>query len=121
MKSCRDDAIFTLVAWIVTILICIAWVSYALAHTDGPGAWINQQRLTDPITKEWCCNLQDCRDETSNIEETQDGFLVKSTGEVIPEARVIWRAPPGEWWRCRYLAGPNEGKTRCLIGPAQTG
>lgn len=106
---------------LAVIIVCAAFVLVAVSHSEGPGAWINHQRLTDPITKEWCCNLQDCREETSNIEETKGGFLVKSTGEIIPQERVIWRAPAGEWWRCRYLGGEKEGKTRCLIGPAQTG
>lgn len=115
------DRGFFWLTWAVVILICAGWVYSAMGHTHGPGAWINQQRLTDPLTKEWCCNLQDCAEETSNVEEASGGFFIKSTGEFIPERRVIWRAPPGEWWRCRYLGGDKVGKTRCLIGPAQTG
>lgn len=88
--------------------------SPALAHDSGPGSWINQQKLTDPFTKEWCCNLHDCKEETDNVEAQPGGFLIRSTHEVIPAARVIWRSPGG-WWRCRRMDGTN--RTRCLIGP----
>lgn len=96
----------------------------ALAHDHGYGSWINNERLIDPRTKEWCCNTNDCREEPDNVEAVPGGFLVKSTGEVIPKERVIWRSPGG-WWRCRYLSPtavdennqPKMGKTRCLIGP----
>lgn len=101
---------------LAAIAALLLFWSAAIAHEDGPGSWINNQRLTDPVTSEWCCNLHDCREEIDNIAEVEGGYLVKSTGEVIARERVIWRSPGG-WWRCRYLGGPNEGKTRCIIGP----
>ena len=122
----EQDRSFFWLAWTLAILICIGWVSYALAHTDGPGAWINQQSLSDPVTKESCCNLNDCREETDNVRPVEGGYLVIDTGEVIPPERMIWRSPGG-WWRCRYLAshtlppGKRIGDTRCLIGPPPAG
>jgi hypothetical protein len=81
----------------------------ALAHDS----WINQLRLTDPQSGEWCCNMHDCRSE--QVAEIAGGYLVQ-TGEVIPYSRVIWRTPDGTWWRCRkYVDGKDV--TRCLIGP----
>jgi hypothetical protein len=88
-------------------------LSAALAHDHGPGSWINNERIRDPVTGEWCCNLVDCREEPDNVEPVTDGYRIISTGEVIPRERVIWRSPGG-WWRCRNLA---TGATRCLIGP----
>lgn len=85
----------------------------ALAHDHGPGSWINNQRLTDPVTKDWCCNLIDCREETENVRAVERGFLILDTNEIIPTARVIWKSPGG-WWRCRNL---KTNATRCLIGP----
>jgi hypothetical protein len=90
-------------------------VSASRAHDHGPGSWINNEKLTDPQTGEWCCNLVDCREE--NVTPVDGGYLVE-TGEVIPQKRVIWRSP-GSWWRCRYMSGAQEGQTRCLIGPPQ--
>lgn len=97
--------------------------------TQGHESWINNQNLRDPSTKQSCCNLHDCREETNNIERIETGYLVKSTGEVIAPERVIWRSPGG-WWRCRFTNQPAPwtdnwlknlprkiGDTRCLIGP----
>lgn len=94
--------------------ILLVSLSGAMAHDHGPGSWINNEKLTDPISKEWCCNLHDCREETANVVAMPGGFLIRSTREVIPSSRVIWRSPGG-WWRCRRLDGTNS--TRCLIGP----
>lgn len=96
---------------------CVLLPFFALAHDHGPGSWINNQKLTDPQTKEFCCNLLDCREEPDNVRALADGnFLILTTQEVFPAARVIWRSPGG-WWRCRYMSGSRTGKTRCLIGP----
>lgn len=83
------------------------------SHVHGDGSWINNERLTDPLSKEWCCNLVDCREE--QVEPVRGGFQVE-TGEVVPAQRVIWRSPGG-WWRCRYMSGEKINQTRCLIGP----
>lgn len=81
----------------------------AMAHDH----WINHQNLRDPVTGQWCCDERDTQEETDNIEAVPGGFLVKSTGEIIPKERVIWRSPGG-WWRSRNL---SDNSTRCLIGP----
>lgn len=97
-------------------LIMIALLGFpwgARAHDHGAGSWINNEKLTDPQSGEWCCNLIDCREETENITPVPGGFLVRSTNEVISTKRVIWRSPGG-WWRCRNLPA---GSTRCIIGP----
>lgn len=91
----------------------------ALAHDDGPGAWINHQNLRDPVSGEHCCNLNDGQEEdASNIEARPHGYLIHSTQEFIEFDRVIWKSPGG-WWRCRYMDGSN--RTRCLIGPPPSG
>jgi hypothetical protein len=74
--------------------------------------WISRERITDPVSGEWCCGENDCLAE--QVAEVPGGYLV-STGEVIPAARVIWRSPDGTWLRCHVLTRPD--KTRCLIGP----
>ncbi len=90
----------------------------ALAHDHGEGAWINQMSLIDPVTREFCCGPQDCAPlPAGGISENAFGFRIAETGEQFAQGRVIWKAPDGRLWRCRYLAGPEKGKTRCLIGP----
>ena len=102
-------------SFIATLLLCASG-GLALGHDHGPGSWINNQKITDPVTGEWCCDLNDCREEPDNIREADGGYLIVSTGEIIDRKRVIWRSPGG-WWRCRYLHGEKAEQTRCLIGP----
>jgi hypothetical protein len=77
-------------------------------------SWINLNGLTDPVTKHWCCNHDDCNAEP--VREVIGGYQVQ-TGEVIPFSRILWKSPDGRWWRCRFLSGVQAGQTRCLIGP----
>ena len=88
------------------------------AAASAHDSWISRERLTDPVTREWCCNHIDCAEEVDNVEAVVGGYRIKSTGEIVARERVIWRSP-GSWWRCRYLAGEKAGQTRCLIGPPQ--
>src|SRR6266705_6497 len=68
--------------------------------------WINDQRLTDPMSGEWCCNEQDCAPEPAGaVRETSAGYLIVATGETIPFARAIPRSADGRFWRCKYLVG----------------
>jgi hypothetical protein len=85
--------------------------SFALAHDH----WISQNRMTDPVSGEWCCNQIDCAAlPKDGIGEVSGGYLVSETREVIPYTRIIWNSQDGRWWRCRNL---SNNKTRCLIGP----
>lgn len=77
-------------------------------------SWISADRLTDPVSGEWCCNRIDCAALPGAVRRQADGYLIGETGEVIPSARVIWKSPDGLWWRCRNL---STNATRCLIGP----
>lgn len=107
---------------LVVGLICLIGATVVggriLAHEQGPGSWMNQERLLDPESNAWCCNEQDCHQLVeADIVPVPGGYRVVETGEIIPKARVIWRSPDGHWWRCAYEAGDRKGMTRCLIGP----
>lgn len=84
----------------------------AIAHDS----WIGSNRMTDPVSGEWCCNHIDCAAiPAGGLQRAPGGYLVTETGETIPASRVIWGTPPdGAWWRCRNL---STNATRCLIGP----
>ena len=98
----------------IALLFVLLGVSVAAAHDF----WISRQRLTDPLSGEWCCNHIDCAVvPAGGITEVANGYRVSETGEVIASTRIIWRSPDGMWMRCRYLSGDRAGKTRCLIGP----
>jgi len=78
------------------IAVALAAALPALAHDH----WLNT--MQDPKSGDWCCGENDCQEEHDNIREVRRGYLVISTGEVIPADRVIWKSPDGKWWRCRY-------------------
>jgi len=96
------------------VFASVLLTSSALAHDS----WINQLRLTDPMSGQWCCNDMDCEAvPAGGVAEQQDGYFIAETREVIAKERVIWKSQDGLWWRCRFMHGENAGKTRCLIGP----
>lgn len=99
--------------WAFAAAIIVAWLYANLSPVYGHDHWISRQKLTDPITGQWCCNEFDTFEETENVEAVPGGYRIKSTGEFIPNERVIWKSPGG-WWRSRNL---GDGTTRCLIGP----
>jgi len=74
--------------------------------------WISQNKLVDPVSGAWCCNQQDCQ-EISGVTESDSGFHIVETGEMIPHNRILWKSQTGHWWRCR----DGQNWTRCLIGP----
>lgn len=83
----------------------------ALSHDH----WINDKHLSDPISRQWCCNEEDCQPvEAGGVREQGGGYTIMETGEAIPYTRVIWKSEDGRWWRCRNA---QNNSTRCLIGP----
>lgn len=115
------------VALLLLALTIEGWNAPALAHDHGFGSWIGKERISDPVTGEWCCDADDCKEmvsaaatdfnpatqERGSVTQLPNGnYLVSSTGEEIDAKRIIWRSP-GSWWRCHR---PN-GSTRCLLGP----
>lgn len=96
------------------IIAALALALLAPMTAHGHDSWISRQRMVDPESKEWCCNIYDCRVE--KVREVSGGYSTAG-GDVVPFSRVIWKSPDGQWWRCRYMAGEKTGKTRCLIGP----
>lgn len=99
---------------LLVVLAVAAIYSAAWGHDHGPGSWMNRLQLTDPQNKEWCCNEHDCRPE--RVSAVPGGYSTEG-GDVVPQSRVIWRSPDGQWWRCRYIGGVKNGQTRCLIAP----
>ncbi len=98
---------------LLVVLFGLLASSFAVAHDH----WISGNRMTDPLSGEWCCNHIDCTAvPTGGVNEVTGGYSVAETGEMIPYQRVIWRSQDGAWWRCRNL---RTNATRCLIGPPQ--
>lgn len=68
-----------------------------------------------------CCSGYDCRPVPSKtvgkVKEGPDGYVIASTGEVIPynDTRVR-NSPDGEFHWCS-VAGADDGRTICLFVP----
>jgi hypothetical protein len=65
-----------------------------------------------------CCSGFDCREVAeADIIEGPRGYVIKTTGEVIPMTdRKVRQSPDGQFHWCS-LAGKADGKTICLFVP----
>src|SRR3954453_7542328 len=96
---------------LLTTLFVVLGGSFAVAHDH----WISGNRMTDPLSGEWCCNHIDCKEVPyGGVKENGIGYVVAETQETIPYSRIIWKSRDGSWWRCRNL---STNATRCLVGP----
>jgi hypothetical protein len=83
--------------------------SSAFAH-DAPSGW------KYPFS---CCSGVDCRPvKTKAISERPEGYVISTTGEVVPyNDRRIRYSPDGEYhWCSKY--GKDDTPTICLFVPA---
>lgn len=89
----------------------------ASAEAHDESDWIMNQKLVDPLSKEWCCSRADCIAlPTGGVDLVAGGYLLTDTKEVVPFSRALPKSPDGRYWRCHRLL--NGGKvTRCLIIP----
>lgn len=112
--------------WVVVAFLTICFmavllflmISRASSHDNYSG--IHNREGTP------CCNGEDCRrivheDEVRILPE--GGYVVKATGELVPEAHVA-DSPNGEWHICRVgvvkdngTKDFNAGAVRCLMIP----
>lgn len=102
----------------IVSLVCVVIISLliSIGISKGHEHWINQEKLTDPISGEWCCNEYDCNPlPVGGVSQQRHGVLIFETGEIIPNDRIIWKSPDGQWWRCHR--NDEQKSTRCLIGP----
>lgn len=65
-----------------------------------------------------CCSGYDCRQvPASAIDETQDGIIIKGTGETIPyNDERHHESPDGAYHWCSQ-AGANDTPTICIFTP----
>lgn len=113
------DGLFLLVAGAAIALVGVLFwlVSPGAAHAhDAPSGW------TYPLS---CCSDYDCRevadaftpDATVRVLERPDGYVISSTGEVIPmTSRKVRPSPDGVFHWCS-TGGRDDGATICLFAP----
>lgn len=92
--------------WLVFVLLA----TQALAHDEGPGSWIGHEGFKSPITKQHCCDGDDCK-MTTGVQLTPRGYVLPS-GEVFPPDMTL-PSQDGKYWRCASSGAP----TRCLFVP----
>ena len=91
------------------ILLLALFTTPALAH--GPAEWIQRGEYKNSVG-ELCCGERDCFElRLSDVDTTPMGFLVKSTGEVIPFSEAQ-PSPTGTYWHCRW-----GGSRKCFFAP----
>jgi hypothetical protein len=85
--------------------------SAAFSH-DAPKGW------SYPFA---CCSGYDCREvSASTVGEKPEGYVIASTGEVLPYSDTrIKNSPDGEYHWCS-VAGKSDGKTICLFVPPKS-
>jgi hypothetical protein len=99
-------------AALIAVVGVLLWAGWAFAH-DAPSGW----------TYPWaCCSNMDCQQISTpgdaGVKETSDGYVIKSTGEVIAYTDKRVRASPdGEWHWCAHPTGLDAGHTICLFVP----
>ena len=110
----RRDARGRFVALLAVAFVAALWQPLPQARAHGDASWI----MADPQTS-WCCGPKDCGPvPAEDVTWTPAGWVYRPTGETFPEtAARLHRSADEHFWRCRYMAGPLAGKTRCLFVP----
>ena len=95
---------------LVYVLIVMLLLTFAYGHEGEQ--WIADKALHDPISGQFCCGPQDCKQLPDNwVEKVPGGYWVGA--EYIPNAKALPFSPDGHYHRC---AGPDK-RTRCFIVP----
>jgi hypothetical protein len=99
----------------VKFLICVAALAMLAPTASAHDHWINAGEYRDPVSSNLCCGESDCGAlDPQFIVRTEDGFYLMTTGETIPNDRVLV-SEDGRFWRCHY----PDGSTRCFFAPFQ--
>lgn len=68
-----------------------------------------------------CCSGYDCREVAdAEVLERPEGYVIKTTGEVVPmTSSKVRMSPDGVFHRCS-VAGRDDGATICLFVPPRS-
>ena len=95
-------------AWVIAA-VCL-WPATASAHDS----WISRGRYLEYGTVNHCCGDQDCSAwPRADIEESSDGYRIRSTGEFVPRFKAQ-SSEDGEYWICRK----STHAIRCFFAPS---
>lgn len=80
----------------------------------GHDFWINNSNYKSLSTGEHCCGENDCQPlAIGEVARVEGGWLIKATGETIPDADTQMSEDP-MFWRCKRY----DGSRRCFFRPA---
>jgi len=94
----------------LSVVTCLAVLTVpALAH-DAPLGW------KYPLS---CCSNKDCRQAADReVRETAAGYLLVTTGEVIPYGdHRVKDSPDGLFHACQQNGDFDKGRVLCLFAP----
>jgi hypothetical protein len=99
----------------VWLLTSVLLASGAYAHEALPTA-AQPEGWSYPMS---CCSLMDCRQASEGeVRETQDGYLLTTTGEVVPYMdRRVKDSPDGLFHTCQVGGDFETGRVLCLFRP----
>lgn len=96
-------------AWAILVAVGLG-PTVASAHDS----WINRGRYLEYGTINHCCGDHDCSVwPRADIEEREDGYRIRSTGEFVPRFKAQ-SSEDGEYWICRK----STRAIRCFFAPS---
>lgn len=99
--------------FLLTIIILLWFLVDKLWAHEAPSGW------KYPLV---CCSNQDCRQISDiNIKETHSGYVLTTTGEVVPYLdRRIKHSPDDMYHVCQQHGDFDEGRILCLFVPPKS-
>lgn len=96
-------------AAVVVAFFFVASIGAVFSH-EAPTGW-----SYPPL----CCSNQDCRQaDPREVRETPDGYLLVTTGEVVPYLNYrVKQSPDGLFHVCQQAGNFDSGRILCLFAP----
>lgn len=94
---------------VAAVMFVAAAITSAFSH-EAPTGW-----SYPPL----CCSNQDCRQaDPREVRETPDGYLLVTTGEVVPYLNYrVKPSPDGLFHVCQQAGNFDSGRILCLFAP----
>ena len=96
------------------VLAALLGLGFAAGPAAAHDSWINRGRYLEYGTVNHCCGDHDCSTwPRADIEESSDGYRIRSTGEFVPRFKAQ-SSEDGDYWICRK----STHAIRCFFAPS---